>query len=154
MRLFIAATALFAAMQIVPVEMRMNPHTNPSHTIEARLAVPPHIQTILKNSCANCHSNETHWPWYSSIAPASWMIAGDVNRARAAMNFSDWTDRRGRAIGLLAAGCAGVQSQRMPPVNYRMLHPEAVLTSQQAAQFCEWTSSQARGLHLAPANSR
>jgi hypothetical protein len=78
------------------------------------------------------------------------MIANDVNRARAAMNLSDWTDRPGQAKGLLAAGCAGVESQRMPPANYRMLHPEAALTPQQVAQFCAWTAAQTGVLRRPP----
>ena len=147
MRIFFAAAALFTAMQLVPVEMRTNPHSNPAHTMEARIEVPPHIQTMLKTSCANCHSNETRWPWYSSVAPLSWMLARDVNQARSAMNFSDWTSRPGTAMGLLAASCAGVQSQRMPPANYRPLHREAELTPEEAEAFCAWTTSQTRAIN-------
>lgn len=150
MRLFLTAAALFTAMQIAPLDTRSNPYTNPRHTLEARLDVPAPISAMLKNSCANCHSNETRWPWYSSVAPASWAIAHDVNRGRAAMNFSDWTDRPGRARGLLTAACVGVQSRRMPPANYRLLHPDSALTEEQAAEFCSWAASQSQALRQRP----
>lgn len=150
MRKFLIAIALFTAMQLVPAEMRTNPPTNPTHTIEARLDVPPRIESMLKTSCANCHSNETRWPWYSSIAPVSWLLASDVNRARSAMNLSDWSARPGVERGFLAAACIGVKSQRMPPSNYRLLHPESAIAPEQAAEFCAWTMSQVRALKSVP----
>src|SRR5215471_18492861 len=97
-------------------------------TIGAVLEIPPHIQNLMNNACASCHSNETAWPWYAKIAPVSWLTARDVNLGRKAMNFSEWTGPSSRgpavAIGTLAAACGDLQTGRMPLPPYRLMHPE------------------------------
>ena len=63
-----------------------------SQSIYAKEKLPPTVKAVLENSCANCHSNQTEWPWYSHVAPVSWMIASDVHEARRKMNFSEWAE--------------------------------------------------------------
>jgi hypothetical protein len=63
--------------------------TNPPVTGE--IEAPEKVMAILRTSCYDCHSNETKWPWYSYIAPASWLIADDVQVGRGHMNFSEWS---------------------------------------------------------------
>src|SRR4051812_20304099 len=75
--------ALFVFIQFIPV-----PKTNPPVTGE--IQVPPQVQTVLRRSCYDCHSNETVWPWYNRIAPVSWLLHRDVNDGRREMNFSSW----------------------------------------------------------------
>lgn len=97
---------------------------------------------MLQNSCYNCHSNRTQWPWYSRAWPLSSFIGGDVERARASMNFSDWPgseEHAGLSAGLLAASCAAMQSGDMPPARYLWLHPEARPSKEATAQFCAWS---------------
>src|SRR5580698_10526515 len=67
-----------------------NPQVSPGHDLLATNAPPTNIAAYLKNSCYDCHSFETKWPWYSYVAPFSWLLARDVKAARAALNFSDW----------------------------------------------------------------
>ena len=98
-------------MQLVPVEMRTNPHSNPAHTIEARIEVPPHIQTMLKTLLRQLPFERDALALVFLRRATLLMLARDVNQARSAMNFSDWTSRPGTAMGLLAASCAGVQSR-------------------------------------------
>ena len=62
--------------------------TNPP--LKEDLAAPPHIKTLLRRACYDCHSNETRWPWYTYIAPVSWLILHDVERGRQELNFSEW----------------------------------------------------------------
>jgi Haem-binding domain len=50
----------------------------------------PQVVTIIERSCQNCHSEKTEWPWYSYVAPMSWMIENDVHRGRSHMNLSRW----------------------------------------------------------------
>jgi uncharacterized membrane protein len=85
-RIGLVTVALLLAAQLVPVARR-NPATDPSKSIYATDAVPESVRTVLQSSCQNCHSNETQWPWYSHIAPASWLVTHDVNRGRREMNF-------------------------------------------------------------------
>src|SRR5579871_4034267 len=94
------AGAALAAMQFLPVKTQRNPAVIPAHTIEANLDVPAPVELIFNNACKNCHSNETRLPWYGKVAPISWMIAGDVERARHAMNLSEWSTQTGARPGL------------------------------------------------------
>lgn len=71
------------AIQFVPVDK-----TNPPVTGEIK--APSEVMEILRVSCYDCHSNETVWPWYSNIAPMSWLVAYDVDEGREHMNFSEW----------------------------------------------------------------
>jgi Haem-binding domain len=119
-------------------------------TLEANMRVPPHVETILARACRNCHSSETAWPWYARLAPVGWLMARDVEKARAAMNFSTWSVGAGRkpalAAATLAAACADVRSERMPLAPYRMLHPESRLTKADKQVFCDWANRSSHDL--------
>src|SRR6516164_1536483 len=80
---------LLLAIQLVPVD-HSNPKVDPSHTIYSILTMPADVKAVFERSCKNCHSNETSWPWYSHIAPASWVVVHDVHRGRKLMNLSEW----------------------------------------------------------------
>jgi heme-binding protein len=139
-----------AVIQFLPVRRGSNPAVIPGHTIEASLNVPAPVENILQNACKDCHSHETRWPWYASVAPLSWMVARDVEKARQAMDLSEWTEqagaRPGMAMGTLMAACAGVEGQRMPPAGYRRMHPEARLTAAQVNTLCGWATAETRVL--------
>lgn len=79
---------------------------------------------LAVTACFDCHSNETHWPWYSHVAPFSWLVQRDVDRARAALNFSEWHMRPSKAVDALPSLCEGA----MPPAPYRRTHALARLT--------------------------
>lgn len=132
----------FLVLQVLPGPSRDNPPVNHTETLEASLEVPAPVSVILNRACRNCHSNETAWPWYSKVAPGSWLVAGDVRKARKAMNFSTWAKGPGRSPGIaaamLAAACADVRSGRMPLPQYQVMHPESRLNAADQAVFCEW----------------
>ncbi len=86
--LIILACAVVVIQFIRPA--RTNPAIDPAQTIESRLQVSPQVAGIFDRSCNDCHSNKTRWPWYSNVAPVSWLVIGDVNDARSVMNFSQW----------------------------------------------------------------
>src|SRR5204862_4222332 len=130
--------------QFVPVKAAHNPAVIPSHAIEANLDVPAPVREIRNTASKNCHSNETQLPWYGRVAPVSWLIARDIERARKAMNFSEWSVQAGAkpavAAGHLLAACAGVEAHIMPPSAYRRGHPEARLDQAQIDTLCGWTT--------------
>jgi hypothetical protein len=124
---------------------RVNPPVAPSHTIEARLGAPPEISRLLGRSCADCHSNQTQWPWYSRVEPAASLIAGDVEKGRAAMNFSEWpSDAKG--AGLLLAACAAMETGLMPKKPYSTMHPGSAPTPDEIKTFCGWSRGEAKRL--------
>jgi mono/diheme cytochrome c family protein len=79
---------------------------------------------LVKRTCFNCHSNETVWPWYSGIAPISWLTERDVKGGRSHLNFSDWNRSQGQAKMVEER----VRTGAMPPWFYLPMHPEAKLT--------------------------
>ena len=79
---------------------------------------------LAKRACFDCHSNETHWPAYASVAPLSWLIARDVREGRDVLNVSEWgrpQEEAGEAAEVVAEG-------EMPPLAYRLMHRDARLT--------------------------
>jgi Haem-binding domain len=127
-------------MQMVGPPAAQNPAAEAAQKVEAALQTSTHMEAILNRACKDCHSNSTRWPWYSRLAPISWVIAHDVKDGRAALNFSEWSTIPGaRAVGALAASCAAVQSHQMPPASYLALHAEAKLSPNDIQTFCAWT---------------
>ncbi|MBL8235852.1 MAG: heme-binding domain-containing protein [Bryobacterales bacterium] len=149
-RILIAGAAVFVALQIAPVFPRTNPAAAATSGIHNQVEVPAEMDAILRRACWNCHSNDTKWPWYGYVAPASWLIARDVDKAREIMNFSVWTEQAGKklqmAVGMLAASCADVNIGRMPKPEYVFLHSEAMLTEADKQGFCEWTKREGKRL--------
>jgi hypothetical protein len=131
-----------ALMPAIPVTRSSNPPVRAGRTMEDYLNVSGQVEGILNRACKDCHSNETRWPWYASVAPVSWMVAGEVERARHAMNFSEWGPKPRVAMGRLMTACESVETGRMPPASYRRMHPKARLSAQQAAEFCGWTQEE------------
>lgn len=120
----IALIVLFVGMQAIPVWMRQ---TNPPVVTDVAWTTPE-AASIARRACYDCHSNQTNWPWYSRIAPVSWLVTYDVLKGRAELNFSLPL----REPEELAAEIAEVLREgEMPPRAYILLHPEANLTLQQ-----------------------
>jgi len=128
----------FGLIQFIPVTQ-----TNPA--VIKEVDAPLHIQSILKRACYDCHSHETVWPWYSQVAPASWLVAWDVKEGREELNFSIWNQYRGKKKDKKLKEIAEeVDEGEMPPWFYLPLHPEARLSSEDQQQLREWTTKSLR----------
>lgn len=129
-----AAAIVLAAAQFVQV-----PRTNP--LVKGNLAAPANVSELIRHACYDCHSNETQWPWYSQIAPVSWIAYRHVRAARARLNFSEWADYLydpGTEAHKLDEIERLIKSGAMPPWYYRMVHPQARLTDAQRAVVLNW----------------
>lgn len=126
-----AAGLLLLAIQLVPVS-RANP------PVTARFEVDPTVDAALRRACYDCHSNETRWPWYSHVAPMSWLVAYDVEEGREHLNFSTLgAESAKRQRHVLAEACEEAQEGEMAPWFYVALHPEAELTATELAALRE-----------------
>ena len=131
---------LLAAQLIRPATL--NPRVNPAHEIAAHLAVNPAVQAIFERSCNDCHSNRTVWPWYSHVAPISWLVASDVSGGRRHVNFSEWTAYPAeKSAKLLEQICKEVQEGDMPPLQYLPMHRAAWLGKADRQKVCDWTAA-------------
>jgi Haem-binding domain len=135
LRAILAVVGVLGAAQLLPVTRTNPPPSSP-------LAAPPAVEAVLRRACYDCHSNHTRWPWYSRLAPVSWLIARDVTLGRKEVNFSEWgsyypaTRRRklkwiGRAL----------HEHKMPPCTYRLFHPGARLDQADRALLERWVES-------------
>jgi hypothetical protein len=121
---------------------RTNPPVEPSRTIHAAFKVDPAVASAFTRACNDCHSNLTVWPWYSKVAPASWLVVSDVRRGRGAMNFSDWkslTPEKQQEV--LPEICKEVTDHDMPTEEYVLAHPRAKLTTAEVDSICRWVNS-------------
>jgi cbb3-type cytochrome oxidase cytochrome c subunit len=107
--------------------------------ITGDLGAPETVDRVLRNACYDCHSNEVRWPWYSDLAPVSWLLASDVTEGRAELNFSTWNryDAKKRAKKLKET-IKEVAEGEMPPWYYAMAHPEARLTDHERHILSDW----------------
>ena len=146
----IGAVTYLTVVPIPAQHSRVNPPVDPLHTIEANIPTPQGVVAILQRACYDCHSNVTHWRWYSRIPILSSIISRDVERARRTLNFSEWSEHAGLkpavAASTLMAACAVVQAKKMPKAPYQFFHINARLSELDKSQFCEWSKTEAMKL--------
>jgi Haem-binding domain len=118
--ILVVVVLLFLAIQAVPYGRR---HSNPPTRVEPRWDSAG-TRALAARACFDCHSNETVWPWYSLVAPVSWLNQRDVDKGRRKLNFSEW-DRPWKE-GHESAKT--VRKGKMPPWFYIALHPDAQLS--------------------------
>jgi hypothetical protein len=152
-RALVAGAVGFIGLQFIPVAQlpAREGGSNPQNPM-LQAGLPPHLADKMYQACGNCHTNVTEWPWYSRIAPVSWLMARDVERARKTLNFSEWEHRYKEkpavAASMLLTACESIRKGRMPLSKYVLLHPEAKLKPSEAEEFCGWSKEQARLLIL------
>jgi uncharacterized membrane protein len=124
--------------------------SNPS--VHGDLSAPPKVKGVLQQSCYDCHSNRTRWPWYSAVAPFSWWIHHEVDEGRRRLNFSSWTDYAsdpGTEDQKLEEIAHLIASRSMPPWYYCAMHPGARLTQNQRAAIARWIAAERSSLSTA-----
>jgi hypothetical protein len=130
---------------------RIDPHKFPIDNLRPS----PEVAAILKRSCIDCHSNQTVWPWYSYVAPVSWLVERDVRRGRDHMNLSTWDEYSfNQRQKLLADIASAVKNREMPLPQYTLVHRNAELSEADADTVYNWARAERRrvkSLHpLAP----
>jgi hypothetical protein len=116
-----ALVVLVVAIQFLPFG---RPAPNPPTLREPRWD-SPRTRELVARACMDCHSNNTRYPWYSYVAPASWLVNKDIAEARERMNFSEW-DRVQRGA---SEAVEVIQKGEMPLPIYLPLHPDAQLSA-------------------------
>jgi cytochrome c551/c552 len=124
-----------------------NPPTDPARTLLARTPVPPAVEKIFKRACYDCHSNSTVYPWYSKVAPVSWLLVSDIHEGRREVNFSEWeTYEPKRKLRKLKEICDQVREGDMPLKMYLPMHPNAKLSDADRAAICAWAKQESARL--------
>lgn len=138
--LWVLVVILIAIQAVRPA--RSNPPINPKNEISASVAIPAGVSAILGRSCNDCHSNRTVWPWYSNVAPVSWLVVYDVREGRSTLNFSEWGARSPeKNREMLGEICKEVTEKEMPGSIYPLMHPGSQLSDADIQTVCRWTQA-------------
>ena len=130
--------ALFILIQFYPMEKPVVTTNNPDDLL-ATTTVPVTISTMLKNACYDCHSNESKFPWYASVAPVKWLLYDHISEGREELNFSDWnsleTDDKADILDDISSI---ILEGEMPIKGYTILHSEANLSEADREAIATW----------------
>jgi len=138
-KIIIAALVLILiAVQFLPSGIPENkPEDDKSIANDSLIAGP--VLEQFRKSCFDCHSNQVNLPWYSKVAPSSWLLAGHIKEGRSYLNFSEWASYSSRKkIGLLDDIRDEVSTGKMPLKSYLLVHREARLDSAQISSILKW----------------
>lgn len=133
-RTLIIFLLVFISMQFIQVNK-----TNAKVETNMEIVAPLEIKQIFKTSCYDCHSNEVIWPWYSNIAPMSWIIKSHVKNGVKALNFSTWNEYNDEDKKSKLKKIYRVVYKAMPLASYISFHEDASLSKKQIKEIRDWT---------------
>jgi hypothetical protein len=138
----ILVALVFVGIQFVPTQMT-NAAVDESRTINARLRVTSEVNAILARSCNDCHTHQTRFPWYSRVAPVSWLLSDHIIEGRDHLNFSDWAAYDAEEQDLFLQNiCRITRRGAMPISSYLYIHRDAKLSEADVKTLCDWTQSE------------
>ena len=112
-------------------------------------SIPAQVQSVLKNACYDCHSNNTNYPWYSNIQPGGWWLASHIRGGKAELNFSEFGDYSSRKQrSKLNSIAKTIEDGTMPFPSYTLIHRNARLTKEEKTLIIEWANNTKDSLSL------
>ena len=138
-KILYAIIAILIVIQFIPSG---RPENNPvdGSDIHEQMDLPGEVSRILKNACYDCHSQKVNYPWYSSVAPISFLVSRDVREGRKHLDFSLWAEiPLKKKLKVLTEIGEEVEEGDMPMPIYPPLHPEAKLTQEDRGLILNWT---------------
>ena len=130
----------FVGIQFIPVKLNEGEAAGPND-ISSVFHIPGDVAVILDESCRDCHSNNTRYPWYSRVKPAAWLLEKHVKEGKEELNlseFASYSTRRQRSK--LSSTASQVRDGEMPLRTYLWLHPEAKLTQAEKERLLTWVN--------------
>lgn len=137
----LAAGLVTLALQLVPYG---RDHDNPAVVMEPNWDQPS-TRELAARACFDCHSNETRWPWYSNVAPASWFVQRHVEDGRRVLNFSEWQRPQEEAHESTETLLEG----EMPLGSYVLFHPSAQLSPSETRTLAQGLMASVGGAQAA-----
>lgn len=127
--------------QFFPID-KTAPASDPKQDFISMKKPPIEVANMLKNACYDCHSHETKYPWYTSVAPLSWWIAGHIKNGRGNTNFSIWESyNANKKSHKIEESIEKIERIHMPPKSYRFMHSEAQFSEAQRTTLINWLKS-------------
>jgi hypothetical protein len=138
---FVMLAALIIIQFIRPEKNVSSSETIPANDISKLYPVPQEVASILQTSCYDCHSNNTHYPWYSNFQPVAWWLADHVKEGKNELNFSEFASYRiGKQYRKLEKLNSEVKEGEMPLESYTFIHGDAKLSPAQKEKIMGWAS--------------
>jgi len=139
----IFALLLLGILAVASVISDIRPRVNAHAPLLEGALVPPDVRSAIDRACRDCHSETTRYPWYSYIAPVSWLINRDIQSGREHLNLSRWSEysviRRERCLSEIANQ---VQDGGMPLAIYSVMHRSARLSRRDVQAIFDWTQAE------------
>jgi len=133
--------AVFFLIQFVPANLPAN-NTDLTNDLILAENAPDNVKQIFTKACYDCHSNQTIYPWYSYVAPISWLIAKDTRLGREELNLSEWAElSKRKKIKVLNGIAEEIEEKNMPLKIYSIVHKDAILSDSEIKTITEWTKS-------------
>ena len=131
----------FVVIQFIRPDFTIPP-VNAADTLENSMQLPDNVKRILNRSCADCHSNETKYPWYSKIQPSAWFLKDHIDEGRHELNLSVWnTYEPRRKKRKLDEICEQIEAREMPLPSYLWIHGDAKMSDEDIKTLCDWTKT-------------
>ncbi|MDR6370206.1 hypothetical protein J2795_001251 [Chryseobacterium bernardetii] len=130
---------IFLLIQIIQPARNIDYGQVPSTDISKVYKIPDNVQSVLRNSCYDCHSNSTHYPFYSYIQPLSYYLEKHIKKGKEELNFNEWGSySRRKQTNKLESIVNQIKQKKMPLTSYTYLHPEAKLSEKQTEEIVRW----------------
>jgi hypothetical protein len=115
---------------------------NPDQQLTSRYPIPDSVNTILQKACMDCHSNNSHYPWYASVQPIAWWLDEHIRDGKKHLNFDEYTHRSLRyQFHKMEETIEMVKTEEMPLSSYTWTHTEARLTKAERIAITQWAQS-------------
>ena len=145
-KILLGLLIIFIVIQFFRPAKNINTQAFPgdiTHTV----STPDTVLAILKNSCYDCHSNNTRYPWYNNIQPVAWWLHSHISDGKRALNFDEFGSYTlKRQLNKLKAIREEVTGGGMPLSSYLIIHTDAKLSDAEKKLIGDWTLGAADSL--------
>lgn len=128
----------FVGIQFIPTNRNQDIASSTSDFL-IHNHVPKSIKNKIQNSCYDCHSNSTRYPWYNRVQPIAWFLEKHIKEGKEALNFSNWdslSDRQKNSK--LNSIIKQIEQNEMPLKSYKLLHRETKITPDEKMQLVDY----------------
>jgi len=141
-RIGLALLVVLVGLQFIPARSNQNMEVSPASDFIKTNKVPEEVGHILRTSCYDCHSNNTDYPWYSSVQPVGWFLENHINKGKSELNLSEfgsWSIRKQKSK--LKAMVSQVEKDEMPLSSYTLIHRNARLSRESKKALVDYLNA-------------
>lgn len=141
-RIGIILLIILVAIQFYQPDRNTETGLSASMKIESLYNVPTSVKNILQNSCYDCHSNNTNYPWYANLQPIRYFLDGHIREAKQELNFDEWGSYSGRMqVSKLDRITKQVENGEMPLASYTLINRDATLSDTEKKELINWINA-------------